>query len=161
MATSTYLKCDPIKGESTDDQHADWIEVTSFSHRLDQPTSGASGTGGRGAARADFGSFEIQKSVDKASVDLNIFCAKGKHITKVELEVYQGGEEKVCYLKYVLENAMIQSISMAGGGSDRPRETVNFVYGKISWEYTSVSHEGVVGTKIGPKVWNLQTNETE
>jgi len=161
MATNTYLKCDPIKGESTDGKHADWIEVLGFGHSLSQPMSGASGTGGRGAARADFGSFHIQKSVDKASVDLNMFCAKGTHIAKVELEVCQETDEKVCYLKYVLENAMIQSISMGGGGSDRPHETVNFVYDKISWEYTPVNNDGTAGTKVGPKVWNLETNEAE
>ena len=56
---------------------------------------------------------------------------------------------------------MIQSISMGGGGSDRPHETVNFVYDKISWEYTPVNNDGTAGTKVGPKVWNLETNEAE
>jgi type VI secretion system secreted protein Hcp len=114
MATNTYLKCDPIKGESTDGKHADWIEVFGFNHSLSQPMSGASGTGGRGAARADFGSFQIQKSVDKASVDLNIFCAKGTHIAKVELEVCQETDEKVCYLNQFLwvEEGLIDLMSM-------------------------------------------------
>lgn len=161
MATNTYLNCDPIKGESTDQNHADWIEVFSFNHSLNQPMSGASGTGGRGAARADFGSFVVTKSVDKASVDLNLFCAKGTHIAKVVLEVCQETDEKVCYLKYELENAMIQSVSIGGGGSDRPHETVTFVYDKIAWTYTPVNNDGSAGTTVGPKKWNLETNAAE
>lgn len=161
MATNTYLNCDPIKGESTDEKHKDWIEVFSFSHSLSQPMSGAGGTGGRGAARADFGSFAISKSVDNATVDLNMYCAKGTHIAKVELEVCQETDEKVCYLKYELENAMIQSVSINGGGSDRPTETVSFVYDKISWSYTPVNNDGTAGTTVGPKKWNLETNMAE
>lgn len=161
MATNTYLNCDPIKGESTDQSHVDWIEVFSFNHSLNQPMSGASGTGGRSAARADFGSFVITKSVDKASVDLNVFCAKGTHISKVVLEVCQETDAKVCYLKYELENAMIQSVSIGGGGSDRPHETVTFVYDKIAWTYTPVNNDGSAGTTVGPKKWNLETNAAE
>ena len=151
MATNTYLHCDPIKGESTDEDHKDWIEVFSFNHGLSQPMSGASGTGGRSSARADFAPFVVTKSIDNASVDLSIYCANGTHIAKVELEVCQESGERVCYLKYELENAMIQSISVGGGGSDRPHETVTFVYDKISWTYTPVSNDGKAGTAVGDR----------
>ncbi len=161
MATNTYLHCDPIKGESTDEDHKDWIEVFRFNHGLSQPMSGASGTGGRGSARADFRPFVVTKSIDNASVDLNVYCANGSHIAKVELEVCQESGERVCYLKYELENVMIQSISVDGGGSDRPYETVTFVYDKISWTYTPVSNDGKAGTAVGPKKWNLETNKAE
>ncbi len=161
MATNTYLNCDPIKGESTDDGHKQWIEVFAFNHGLSQPMSGASGTGGRGAARADFSPFVVSKSVDSASVDLNLFCAKGTHIAKVVLEVCQETGERVCYLKYVLENAMIQSVSIGGGGSGRPNETVTFVYDKITWNYTPVTGDGKKGTSTGDKKWNLETNKAE
>lgn len=158
MATSTYMKIDPIKGESTDDAHADWIEIESFNSGVSQPMSG-SGTGGRAAARADFSPFSISKSVDKASVDLSMYCAQGKHIAKLELEVCQETGEKVCYLKYELENVMVQNISLSGGGSARPNEGVSFVYDKISWTYNAVKNDGSAGDKVGPKIWNLQTNK--
>lgn len=161
MATNTFLKADPIKGESTDDKHKDWIEVESFSHGLSQPVSGASGTGGRAAARADFQSFVITKSVDKASPDLNLYCAQGKHIPKLELEVCQETGEKVCYLKYEFENAMVQSVNASGGGSQRAMESVAFAYDKIAWTYTAVKDDGSAGDKVGPKKWNLELNKAE
>ncbi len=161
MATSTYLQIEPIKGESTDEKHKDWIEVESFSHNLSQPMSGPSGTGGRAAARADFGPFVVMKSIDKASVDLNLHCAQGKHIAKLVLEVCQETGEKVCYLKYELENVMVQSVSISGGGSMRPSESVVFVYDKIAWTYTPVKNDGSADTAVGPKKWNLETNKAE
>ncbi len=161
MATSTYLKIDPIKGESTDTAHKDWIEVESFSTDVSQPLSGPSGTGGRSAARADFGPFMVTKSVDVGSPDLNQYCAQGKHIAKLELEVCQETGSKECYLKYELENVMVQSVNVGGGGSMRPQENVAFVYDKISWCYTAINNDGSAGTKVGPKKWNLQENKPE
>ena len=161
MATSTYLKIDPIKGESTDTAHAEWIEVESFSSGLSQPMSGASGTGGRAASRADFDAFVVNKSVDASTPDLNLYCAQGKHIAKLELEVCQETGEKVCYLKYELENVMVQAVNISGGGSERPSESVAFVYDKISWTYTAINNDGTAGSATGPKIWNLQENKSE
>ena len=161
MAINIYLKADPLKGESTDDVHTDWIEVFNFSHGLSQPISGAGGAGGNAAARADFQPFVITKSIDKASVDLNIYCAKGTHIDKVELEVCQITGEKTCYLKYELENVMIQSLSIDGSGSERPHETVLFVYDKIAWIYTPINNDGSAGVVVGPKKWNIRRNNEE
>lgn len=158
MASNMYLNCESIKGESTDKNHKDWIEVLSFSHGLSQPISGASATGGSRAARADFAPFVVTKYVDKASIDLNLSCAKGTHIDKVVLEICQETDEQICYLKYELENVMIQSVLIDGASSERPHETVAFVYAKISWTYTMVNTDGSVGSIIGPKKWNLETN---
>lgn len=159
MATSTYLKIDPIKGESTDTKHKDWIEVTNFSQSLSQPMSGPSGTGGRAASRADFSSLTVEKLVDKASPDLNQYCAQGKHIAKLELEVCQETGEKVNYLKYKMENVMVKSVAISGAGSERADETVEFVFGKVDWEYTEVKNDGAAGTKVGPKGWDLEENK--
>ena len=161
MATSVYLHADPLKGESTDKDHKDWIEVESWSFGVSQPVSGPSGTGGRAAARADFQSLCITKAVDKSSVDLNLYCAKGEHIAKLELEVCQETGEKVNYWKMEFENAMVQSVSISGGGSSRPNESVCFVYDKCIWTYTAVKDDGSAGDKVGPKNWNLSTNISE
>jgi type VI secretion system secreted protein Hcp len=161
MATSTYLKIDPLKGESTDTKHKDWIEVTSFEHGLSQPMSGPSGTGGRAASRADFDTLTVEKMVDTATPDLNQYCAQGKHIAKLELEVCQETGDKVTYLKYEMENVMVKSVAINGAGSDRPTERVEFVFDKIGWEYTPVKNDGAAGGKVGPKKWNLQENKPE
>lgn len=159
MATNCYLKCDPIKGEATDDKHKEWIEVESFSQGVSQPYSGASGTGGRAAARADFTSLNVLKFVDTASPDLNIYCASGKHIAKVELEICQETGEKVCYLKYEMEDVIVSSVQISGGGSSRATESVSFTFGKIAWTYTAVKQDGSAGTKVGPKKWDLELNK--
>ena len=159
MATNTYVKIDPIKGESTDDAHTEWLEIDIWNISVDQPISGVSGTGGRSAARANFSSFTISKMVDKSTLDLNMFCASGRHIAKLELEQCQETGEKVCLFKIELENLMVQSVSLSGGGSERPMEAVAFTFDKISWTYTPVNDHGTAGTTVGPKNWDLKTNK--
>jgi type VI secretion system secreted protein Hcp len=157
MATHSYLQADPIKGESTDDKHKDWIEVLSYGIGVSQPISGPSGTGGRGASRADFHALTITKLADISSPDLFQYCALGKHIAKLKLEVCQETGDKIPFVEIELENVMVSGVSNSGGGSDRPYETVTFVYDKITWKNTAINNDGTKGSELEKK-WNLQTN---
>jgi type VI secretion system secreted protein Hcp len=161
MAIDAFLKFfgPDIAGESTDDKHKDWMEVLSFNWGVTQASSMASGTGGRSAERADFGDFHFNKTIDKASIDLAQGCAAGQHYNKVELQVHEAAAEKHQYYKVLMENVIISSYQPGGSkGADKPNESAAINYGKIQWEYTPLGHDGKPGTKVGPKGWNLETN---
>lgn len=160
MAFDAFLKIEGIDGESTDDKHQKWIEILSYAHGVTQPVSGVSATGGRTGGRADFADFSLTKTVDNATPDLNIYCAKGQHIPKVELELCLATGDKHTFLKYTLEDVIISSVSPSGasGGSDKPMEALSFAYGKIKWEYTPIDHTGKAGSTTG-RTWNLETNK--
>jgi len=73
MAFDAFLKIDTIPGECTDDKHAEWIEILSFSHGVSQQVSGSvSSGGGRSAERCDHSDFSVVKTLDKASPKLDI-----------------------------------------------------------------------------------------
>ncbi len=160
MAFDAFLKIEGIDGESTDDKHQKWIEILSYAHSVSQPVSGVSATGGRTGGRADFSDFSLTKTVDNATPDLNIYCAKGQHIPKVELELCLATGDKHTFLKYTLEDVIISSVAPAGasGGNDKPIESLSFAYGKIKWEYTPIDHTGKAGSTTG-RTWNLETNK--
>ena len=46
MAIDVYLQIDGIKGESQDEKHKDWIEVTGIHWGIHQPRSATASTGG-------------------------------------------------------------------------------------------------------------------
>ncbi|HEC16790.1 MAG TPA: type VI secretion system tube protein Hcp [Sedimenticola sp.] len=159
MAFDAFLKIEGIDGESTDDKHRDWIEILSYNHGVSQPVSSASATGGRTGGRADFQDFSIVKTADKATPDLNLFCANGKHIPKVELELCLATEDKHTFMKYTLEDVIVSSVSIGGGGGeDRPTESVTFSYGKIKWEYTPIDQTGKAGSATD-RTWDLEANK--
>jgi type VI secretion system secreted protein Hcp len=63
-------------------------------------------------------------------------------------------------MRYTMKNALISSISVGGGGGDKPVETLTLNYNHITWKYTSQKPE--VGTEGAvPGMWNLSTNKSE
>ncbi|MEI6267460.1 MAG: type VI secretion system tube protein Hcp [Methylococcaceae bacterium] len=157
MATSTYLKADPLKGEATDSAHSEWLEISSFGFGVSQPTSSPGGTLGN-QARADFHVFSVSKPICSASIDLLQHCAKGTEIAKMELEVCQASDKKICYWKFEFEHVTVQSVSIGVGGSDRPMESVTFSYNLVKYTYKPIK-DGAEGTAVGPKGWDLTKND--
>lgn len=161
MAVDMFCKIEGIEGESTDDKHKNWIEILSYNWGVNQPVSMASGTGGRTGGRADFQDFSITKVLDKASPNLALHCANGKHIPKVIVELCLASEEKHTFMKYTMEDVVVSSVSPGGaadGGESRPLESVTFNYGKIEWEYTPIDQTGKKGAAV-KQGWDLETNK--
>ena len=158
MAYDAFMKIDGVDGESTDKKHAKWIEVSGFNHEVAQPSSGASATGGRTGGRAEFGPVSVEKTADKATPVLSQYCAMGEPIPKVEIEFCEAAGEKHTFLKYTLNNVLVESVSVTGSGDmSKPEETVNFSYGDIKWEYTPIGHDGKPGGTLD-RGWSLEEN---
>ena len=68
----SFLQIDGIPGESTDDKHKDWIELSDAMTTSDvQPTSATrSSAGGGSTGRSQHRDYVITKYVDKASPKL-------------------------------------------------------------------------------------------
>lgn len=159
MAFDTFIKIDGIEGESTDDKHAGWIEVVSYTSGVNQKSSAtASSVGGGSSERADFDDFTFVKQLDKASPKLALACADGTHINTIIVEICRAGTEKVKYMEYKMSNCIISSVKNAGGGGDFPSESVTINFGKIEWAYTVQKRQGggAAGNVAGG--WDLQKN---
>jgi type VI secretion system secreted protein Hcp len=160
MASDAFLKIDGISGESTDEKHKDWIEILSFTHGISQPSSAASGTGGRTGARVNMSDFSVMKVVDKASPYLAQACCDGRHLKEVKVEFCEASGDKHIYMVYTMENVIISGLQPSGSkGDDKPLENVTFNFGKIKWEYTPIGQDGKPGSKVGPMGWNLEENK--
>jgi type VI secretion system secreted protein Hcp len=163
MAFDAFLKIEGIDGESTDDAHAKWIEVLSYSHGVSQPVSGSvSSGGGRSAERCDHSDFSIVKSMDKATPKLNLYCSNGEHIPNLSLELCRAGGDKQKYMEYKLEDVIVTSVRPGGssqGGENLPLEEVSFAYGKISWTYTETDHKTGKAAGNVSAYWDLHANK--
>ncbi len=164
MAFDAFLKIDGIPGESTDDKHKDWIEITSYAFGVSQ----AHGGGGRsdaGAAfggRADFNDLSIAKKLDKASPKLFLSCIKGDNIPSVVMELCRATGDKSKYLEVKLSDVHVASVQPSGvpQGSDAvPGESVNFNYGKIEYTYFATDHK--TGKPSGQVAMNWSTTENK
>lgn len=144
-----YVKIDGIDGESINLGHKNWIEILSFSSRIRQPNN-ANQAGGRTGGRAIFSDIMITKRVDKASPDLFIHVANGKHIPKIEIEFNQNGRE----YNIELENTSIKSVKVeAGDGKTWPIEKVYISYAKIKIDYKPNANAASID-----RTWDTERN---
>jgi type VI secretion system secreted protein Hcp len=161
MASDAYLQLDGIKGESQDQGHAGWIEVSGVRWGIHQPKSATSSTaGGHTAERAELTDITFEKIADLASPILMQTCAMGKTIPKAKLEFMRadGNGNPIKYFEIELENVLIGTISpMLGAGL--LQETVGLKFSQVRWRYTQQKvGGGSAGNTMGG--WNLATNRT-
>lgn len=160
MAFDAFLKIDGIPGESTDDKHKDWIEIKSYTQSLSQPASAtASSAGGATAERVEFGQFNINKLVDKATPKLFEACCTGKHIKEVIIEVCRAGADKQKFLEIRLEQAIISSYTQNGGG-EFPDEAISLNAGKYKIVYSQQKRNDGIASGNVSAGWDLTQNKT-
>ena len=162
MAMDMFLTLDGIVGESTDDKHAKWIEVMSFSHGMSQIIGGSrSSTGAATGGRVDIQDFTAQKSLDATSPKLQLFCCNGTHIKKGTFEVCKATGDKTVFYSIVFEDVLISAYSATGArnGDGVPSESLTLNPGEYEWTYTQTDQKtGKAGGKIASK-WSTVTNK--
>ncbi len=157
MSINYFLRIDNIDGESTDVDHTRWIDVRSYNWGLQASEIDPSNP--RPSGRADFADLIVVKGVDAATPELIIASASGRVIANVELEGVRVSDNRPTFVRYVLGNCIVTTVSheSANSDQDRPTETVHFAYGTLTAAYTPIDSAGTTGTPI-TRGWDIRTN---
>jgi type VI secretion system secreted protein Hcp len=139
MAFDAFLKIEGIDGESTDKTHPNEIEIDSFSWGVTNTGSASSGGGG-GAGKAVSQDFHFAAGTTKASPNLMLACATGRHFPRATLTCRKaGGSGQVEFLKIKLSDCLISSYSLGGSPSGEapvPEDQFSINFVKIDFLYT-------------------------
>jgi type VI secretion system secreted protein Hcp len=159
VALDIFLKVAGIKGESTDVQHREEIEVASFSWGLSRQRTTSTG-GGAGASKADFQDLHVVTNVSQASPQLFLAGAAGRQIETAILTCRKvSGGTQQDFLKYTLSDVLVASYRTDSKAEDSvPVDEVSFTYAQIKVEYRPQRADGSLGAPITAG-WNVQTNE--
>jgi type VI secretion system secreted protein Hcp len=160
MAFDAFIKIGDIAGESTDDKHKGWIEISSYSLGESNATAGAtSGTGGFSGGRVDFSSFNFTFDLSKASPKIALACANGQVIPEIKVELCRATGKKEKFLEYKFTNCFFQSYQTGGSsGGERPQDSAAFAFARVDLVYTEFDDKG--GKEGDVKFhWDLTANK--
>src|ERR671914_39882 len=147
-----------VKGESNLTDYKDKIELLSFSHGVAMQITGDISNSERTSGKPNHQDFTITKYLDQSSPKLNEACCKGDNFTSVEVVVGRNDKGAVIPLiKYTLKNVVLSSVSIGGGGGDKPVETVTLNYNHITWDFHTQKAEGAEQGHVDTK-WDLAKN---
>ncbi len=157
-AIDYFLKLDGISGESRDSKHKGEIEVLSFS--FGESNSGSSGYGGGGGAagKVQMSDFTFVARMSKASPQLFLHCAQGKHIKQAFLTARKAGGSQQEYLKIKLNDVLVSSYALDGGEDEtEPHDSFSLEFAKISYDYAPQKADGSLDAPVHGG-WDLKKN---
>ena len=126
MANDIFLKVDGMKGEATDVNHPNEIEIVSWNWGVAESFI-SSGSGGVVVGIPKIANLVVGKQVDRASPNLLRACLTVKHIKDVVLTQRRPGAGKVNFLTITLQDVLVSNLSdFEAGGAATPTESVAF-----------------------------------
>lgn len=139
MADAIVLEIPSISGECQLDGYANKITVLSYNHGLTQPMTMDPTNQARTVGRLNCQDISLTKIMDAATADIiNAMCtAKNLATCKIYILKSVGdtalGQKLV--MTYEMEETMISSYSVGGGGGGEPTETITLNFTKLTWTY--------------------------
>lgn len=131
-AVDYFLKLDGISGDSTDKTHKGEINVDSFSWGVSQ-TAARAGAGGTGTGKAVLQDFHFTMRASKASPQLFLATASGRHIKSAVLVGRKAGVEQAAgneFIKYSFTDLLFSTYGEAGS-ADVVEDQAAFGYAKV------------------------------
>jgi type VI secretion system secreted protein Hcp len=133
MAFDAFLKIEGMDGESNDRVHKGEIEISSFSWGLAN-TIAAGGGGATG--RAVLQDFHFTMPASKASPNLMLSCATGRHFSQVALTCRKAGGSQIEFLKIKLQDVLVSSYDI--GGTDRGEKPDDVPFDQLSLSFVKI-----------------------
>jgi type VI secretion system secreted protein Hcp len=158
MAVELFLKIDGVPGESPDAKHKGEIQLDSFSWAESNSSGGPVGTGG-GAGKVQIQDLVVAMVVSKASPQLMLACATGKHHKDAVLTVRKAGKSQQEFLVFKFKDVIVTSYQTGGSAvSDVVVDQASIGFSTIQMEYRPQKPDGSLDTPVKAG-WDVKNNK--
>jgi type VI secretion system secreted protein Hcp len=156
MASNYFLKIDGIPGESLDDKHKDEIEVVSWSWgETNEPPPASGGAGSGKVAMTD---LHVSADLSRASPQLLLACASGKHIKSAILTGRKAGKGQAEFLTFSLSDVLVSGYQTGGSAAEAPLDSISLNFSKIEVSYKQSKADGSLAKAIRVG-WDRKANK--
>ena len=157
MPSNYFLKIDGIPGESLDAKHKDEIEVLSWSWGESQPAPVSAG-GGAGSGKVAMGDLQVNTQTSRASPQLLLACASGKHLKSAVLTGRSAGKGQTEYLTFSLSDVLVSGYQTGASEAEAPLDSIALSFSKIEVSYKQQKADGSLAPAIRVG-WDRKTNK--
>lgn len=159
MAIDYFLKIEGIPGESLDSKHKGEIEVEAWSWGETHAAPPGAPGGGGGAGKVQMQDFNFTTRTSKASPNLMLACASGKHFKGAVLTARKAGKPQAEFLTFSLSDILVSAYQTGGAeGEVVPMDSVSLNFSKIQVEYKQQNPDGSLGASVKAG-WDLKQNK--
>lgn len=159
MAIDYFLKIDSIPGESLDAKHKGEIDVQAWSWGETNPAPPSAPGSGGGAGKVQMQDFNFTARMSKASPNLMLACASGKHLKSAVLTARKAGKPQAEFLTFSLSDILVSAYQTGGAeGEVVPMDSVSLNFSKIQVEYKQQNPDGSLGASIKAG-WDVKQNK--
>ncbi|HUJ13702.1 MAG TPA: type VI secretion system tube protein Hcp, partial [Thermoanaerobaculia bacterium] len=135
-AVDMFMKIDGVAGESQDQNHKDWIELTGFNFGVSHGTMAQTGAG----MRVGTNSVTIRARGGMWQPQIMSAVSSGRHFQSVTVDV---GTQR-----YLFKNAVFSSASLNGNGNQGPEESMTLNYAQVEITYAAQKPEVAPRTAV-------------
>jgi type VI secretion system secreted protein Hcp len=158
MAGNIFLQIEGVKGECTEKNHTDWIDVMSYTEGLHHSNSSGYGGGG-GVGSAMYQDFVVNCQLEKAIPVLMYGCAGNKEYKKAKLHATKmEGTQSWNYLEITMEEVLVSSVQFSGSENQIPMVSIALSFKKIKTEYFLQGAGGAQGASTNAE-WDQKLNK--
>ena len=157
-AVDYFLNIGGIPGESQDGKHEGEIEVLSWSWGETATTSGVGGGGGGGKVNIE--DIHFTSNFSKASPQLLLACASGKHFKSAVLTARRSGAAQFEFLTVSLNDVLVSSYRTKDEEEDEygPVDSFSLNFSQIRFDYREMEPDGSAGETVKTG-WDVKQNK--
>ena len=128
--------------------------------RGERPAADGIGSGGGGGAgKVQMQDFNFSARMSKASPNLMLACASGKHFKSAVLTARKAGKPQAEFLTFSLSDVLVSAYQTGGAeGEVVPMDSVSLNFSKIQVEYKQQNPDGSLGASIKAG-WDVKQNK--
>lgn len=159
MAIDYFLKIEGVSGESLDAKHKGEIDVEAWSWGETNAVPPGAPGGGSGAGKVQMQDFNVTARTSKASPNLMLACASGKHFKSAVLTARKAGKPQAEFLTFSLSDVLVSAYQTGGAeGEVVPMDSVSLNFSKIQVEYKQQNPDGSLGASVKAG-WDVKQNK--
>jgi type VI secretion system secreted protein Hcp len=144
----SFLKLGDIRGESTDANHKDWIDVLSFTQSWTN-SGGTAGGGGGSAGKVQCGAITVMKNIDRASPVLLGAVATGTRIRDGQITFRTEGAQRQEYYTIKLTEVIVTELTQTDTPDpNRIMEKLVINAAKFEYSYRPQNAKGGLGAAV-------------